>query len=163
MLLIKTFLFVTFIGVFLQDLKERHVYLLFFIPLTFCTSYLHYKNTTIAIFFKSLIINLGFITLLLSCIYLYSKYKLKTSIKNSFGLGDALFFIAISPAFYPFIFIFLFVFSLIFSLTLHLLLKKHSTRNTVPLAGYMSLFFCIVYLIEWGEITTSLYNFYYLG
>jgi hypothetical protein len=54
-------------------------------------------------------------------------------------------------------FIILFVFGLIFSLVLHLLLKKKSKHSTVPLAGYLSLFFSIAYVSHWGGILKSVY------
>jgi hypothetical protein len=40
------------------------------------------------------------------------------------------------------------VFSLVFSLVLHLALQYKNKEKTVPLAGYMSLFFGVVYAIS---------------
>jgi len=50
------------------------------------------------------------------------------------------------------------VFSLIFSLILHLFLSRNSTLKTVPLAGYMSLFFACVYTSNWFGLINSVYT-----
>jgi hypothetical protein len=65
-------------------------------------------------------------------------------INGSFGLGDVLFFIAICFSFPTVNFITIFVFAVFFSLAFFWTLKKRYHFSTVPLAGFMSLFFAIV-------------------
>ena len=91
-------------------------------------------------------------------ITLYSTHKLKTSIKNVIGLGDVFLFIAISVSFPTVTFIVMFVFSLLFALILHGILSKKE-NETVPLAGYMSLFFVLIYTAHWLGFYKSLYLF----
>ena len=95
------------------------------------------------------VINLVFVAVLLLVCYAYSSIKLKKNLlKDVFGLGDVLFFIFIAFSFSIISFFILFVFSLLFSLLLHFTLKNNQTEQTVPLAGYMSLFFGVVYGIS---------------
>ncbi len=144
--------------VLFQDTKERQVYW-FLCPLVgLCAGILLYQNTLSQLFYATIVINLAFVLILMTVIFLYSKLKLKTSISNTFGLGDSLLFFALIFSFSSISFIVLFVFGLIFSLILHLLLKKNSKHHTVPLAGYLSLFFAIVYISNWIGILESVYT-----
>ena len=77
--------------------------------------------------------------------------------EDTFGLGDLLLFIALAFTFASVSFIILFVFGLLFSLILHLLFKNKSKLKTVPLAGYLSLFFLVAYLSHWFGLLPTLY------
>ena len=144
--------------VLIQDIKERQVYW-FLCPLIgLCAGILLYQNTLPQLFYATIVINLVFVLILMGVIFLYSKLKLKTSISNTFGLGDSLLFFALIFSFSSISFIVLFVFGLIFSLVLHLILKKNSKHQTVPLAGYLSLFFAVAYLAYWMGILNSIYT-----
>ncbi|MEM9680624.1 MAG: hypothetical protein AAF901_09895, partial [Bacteroidota bacterium] len=91
-------------------------------------------------------------------VLLYSNIKLKTSITKTFGLGDALLFLALAFTFANISFLVLFIFGLVFSLLLHVLLKHYSKFSTVPLAGYLSLFFAITYMAHWMGFLKYLYT-----
>ena len=144
--------------VLLQDIKERQVYWFLFPIIGLCAAILFYNNTIPELFYTTVVVNFIFILLLLGAVLLYSKLKLKTSISNTFGLGDGLLFLALIFSFSSISFIILFVFGLIFSLVLHLILNKNSKHQTVPLAGYLSLFFSIAYLAHWFGILKSVYT-----
>ncbi|AUC77570.1 hypothetical protein [Olleya sp. Bg11-27] len=159
MIIIKLILLITFGAIFWQDKKERLVHWFLFPIIAFCSGILIHKNMIQELFFLTLIINLLFVTSLILVIYFYSKFKLKTSIINTFGLGDALLFIALSFTFSSVSFLVLFVFGLIFSLITHLALKPKIKQETVPLAGYLSLFFGLTYLSHWIGILPTLYTF----
>ncbi|MFD0963855.1 hypothetical protein [Pseudofulvibacter geojedonensis] len=83
---------------------------------------------------------------------------MKIHIKEAIGLGDILLFIALTCTFSLVSFITLFVSSLLFSLLLHLISSKGNKEKTVPLAGYMSLFFAISYIAYWSGLITNLYS-----
>lgn len=144
--------------VLIQDIKERQVYWFLFPLIGLCAGILLYQNTFSQLFYTTIVINLAFVLILLTVIFLYSKLKLKTSISNTFGLGDSLLLFAFIFSFSSISFIVLFVFGLIFSLILHLILKKNSRHQSVPLAGYLSLFFAIVYISNWIGILESVYT-----
>ena len=119
---------------------------------------LFYQNTLPELFFVSIQMNLLFLVVLTLIIYLYVKLKLKTKFLNTLGLGDLFLFLAISVSFSTLSFIVLFLSALIFSLVLHLILNKSQKTVTVPLAGYMSLFFLISYLFYCVVFVDNFYS-----
>lgn len=102
--------------------------------------------------------NLLFVGLLLVASMLYTKFR-KIDFKNTIGFGDILFFVFMAGSFSIVSFFVLFVFSLVFSLILHLVLSNGKKGATVPLAGYMSLFFGSVYAISFCFNATFLYAY----
>lgn len=142
-----------------QDIKDRKVFALLFLFFAVFGSSLHYQNTMPEVFFLTVAINLGFTAILLLMIYLYSKIKLKINITEALGLGDILFFIALALSFATITFITTFVFALVFSLLMHLFLKSKEHKITVPLAGYMSLFYIALFLGSWLGIIDNIYQY----
>jgi hypothetical protein len=160
MWLLKLLLLSVFFLILYQDCKYRKVFwflypivgiLVFLLHINFVPIYTALINAGINLLFTS--------TLLLVC-YLYAAVKLKKPLLNEvFGLGDLLFFISISFSFSIVSFFVLFVFSLIFSLLLHFVLKHKQIEITVPLAGYMSLFFGVIYGISFFYDCNFLYAY----
>lgn len=140
-----------------QDLKERQVFWFLFPIIGLCASILLYNNLLEPMFLITIIINQLFILMLIAILFLYSKFKLKTKLSHTFGLGDTLMFFALGFTFSSLSFIVLFIFSLIFSLILHLVLKSKFSNRTVPLAGYMSAFFTLTYVGHWLDIVPNPY------
>ena len=159
MLIIKILLISTSCFIFFQDLKERQVYWFLFPLFGICSAILFYKNTLPELFYSAISLNLLFVMTLLLVIYLYSRIKLKQKLKETFGLGDGLMFIGLAVTFATVSFLTVFVFALLFALLLHLALKQKSKNKSVPLAGYLSLFFAITYITQWSGFTSSLYIF----
>ncbi|ARV08201.1 hypothetical protein BTO05_00555 [Winogradskyella sp. PC-19] len=158
MILLKIILITGFALILFQDIKERQVYWFLFPLVALISGILFYNSTILELFIINVLVNLAMVVFLLTIVYSYSIFKLKTSPKNVFGLGDALLFIGLAFSFASISYIVIFVFSLIFSLLLHLLLKQKNKVTTIPLAGYMSLFFILVYVSNWTGITTNLYS-----
>jgi len=158
LVIVKCILLTTFLFVFFQDIKERQVYWFLFPIIGLCCGVLLYKKQIPEIVLYTVTTNVLFVVSLLVIVFMYSKFKLKTAFKNTFGLGDVLFFFAIAFSFSSISFIILFVFALIFSLVLHLFLKRKSTYKTVPLAGYMSLFFACIYVTHWLGFINTIYS-----
>lgn len=147
------------LGVILyQDYKNRLVYW-FLYPITGILVFaiqLHY--IPIELVFVNSVLNISFVTFLLAVCFIYLKLK-KMSFQNSFGMGDVLFFIFISFSFATVSFIVLFVFALLFSLVLHFVFKNKNQLKTVPLAGYMALFFAAVYIVTFCSDSNFLYAY----
>jgi Type IV leader peptidase family len=156
MLIVKIILILSLGYILYQDIKERQVYWFMFPISALCFGILFYRNTLQELFYVSVLINFIFVSLLLGFVYLYTKIKLKTDFNTVFGYGDVLLFIGLSLSFSSVSFIIIFISSLIFSLVLHLVTKKQSM--TVPLAGYMSLFFGLTYVAFWFGFINSLYS-----
>lgn len=156
---LKLLLVAVFFMVFCQDYKDRFVYWFLYPIIGLLVFILQIGFVTI---FSALInvgLNLLLVFFLLLVSYLYSKIRLQASFKDVFGEGDVLFFIFISFSFATVSFLVLFVFSLFFSLLLHLLFKHKNTDKTVPLAGYMSLFFGSIYVLSFFCETNYLYAY----
>ncbi len=141
-----------------QDLKTRTVYWFLFPVLLVMLGMLHYKSVLPMHFTYAVGINLGVILLILTTLYIYTILRIKKPFfKEVFGLGDALYFLALAMALPTVTFIIVFVFSLLFSLLIWLILKKNSKYDTIPLAGYMSLFLMLIFTITWSSNSINLY------
>jgi hypothetical protein len=158
MVAVKIIAMLSLMTVAYQDIKERSVYWFVFPIIAFAFGYLYFINTFFAFFWRTILVNLGIVTLVLLILHAYTKFKLKTNLPSVFGLGDALLFFAICVAFPSVSFVIFFVFSLLFSLLLHFVLKTQTKVQSVPLAGYMSLFFIGIYLAYWSGVLTNIYS-----
>ncbi len=157
-LIIKIGLIVSFGIIFFQDLKYRQVYWFLFPLIGLFVGILFYFKTLPELFYTSVLINLLFVSMLLGIVFFYTKLKLKTKFDNVIGLGDILMFIALIFGSASITFIILLPSALIFSLAIHMVVSKKQKTVTVPLAGYMSLFFGITYLSFWFGIIDTLYQ-----
>lgn len=157
-ILIKVVLIITFGIIFFQDIKDRMVYWFLFPLVGLCVGILFFLKTLPELFYTSVLLNLVFVSMLLGIVFLYTKFKLKTTFSHAIGLGDVLFLFTLVFACASVSFMILLPAALIFSLTLHLFLSKNKKNVTIPLAGYMSLFFGITYLGFWFGIIDSLYQ-----
>lgn len=158
MILCKVILIISFVIVFWQDVKSREVYWFLFPIIGICSGLLYFFNTMPELFLIAFFMNLFFVSILLLVIHLYSRYKLKSSFRASIGSGDIFLFFALSVSFSSVSFITCFILSLCFALVLHLFFNKSYNTKTVPLAGYISLFFSLIYMGSW----TGLINFLYI-
>jgi hypothetical protein len=156
-MLIKTILILTLGIVWIQDSKERQVYWFLFPIIGGLCGFLFYNSTLTELFLASVALNSVFIFILILIVFLYSTFKLKTAFLSTIGLGDLLFFAGISLSFSTVSFIFIFICALIFSLIMHLIVKRKAIITTVPLAGYMSLFFLLTYISFWSGFIDDLY------
>lgn len=154
---VKAIIVLLLVIIFVQDYKDRLVNWFLYPIMGILTFILFLKEVPFPVIGITLAINITFIGTLLSICVLYAKYKLGQKITNVIGLGDILFFFCIALSFSFISFIILFIFSLIFSLLLHYILKSKNENKTVPLAGYMSLFFAAVFLISFFTDSKLLY------
>ena len=103
---------------------------------------------------------IGLTLVILVILALYIKWRLGSfSFSNAIGLGDILFLFAIAVGFPPVSYITLLAFGLVFALIIHQAISylskkpiktdKTTTQHTVPLAGYLALFFCGILLVHW--------------
>lgn len=146
----KIILIIVFLLIFAQDYKHRLVYwfLYFLVGIVSFLLQLTWFNWPIVAVNAGL--NICFVSIFLIIGFIYARLiKKEPFLNHSIGSGDVFLFFSICFLFPTFTFILFFVFSLIFSLVIHLLLKKrYSFHQTVPLAGYMSLFFSFVLLFS---------------
>lgn len=142
-----------------QDIKERAVWWFLFPIILMAAGYLHFQQSVFEIFWKQILINIAAFAIIFSLAFIYAVLKLKVNfLREATGLGDLLFFFALSFAFPIGSFLTLLVFSMLFSLMLHLLLPQKENGTTVPLAGYAALFFVFIYLSYWSGYYPNLYQ-----
>ncbi len=137
-------LLILFLIIFLQDVKERQVYLFLLISTILLGGFIYLFKTILAVYLINVSINLVFVLLLFCLLKIYSKFKLNKNVFEVIGSGDFLFFIVFAVSFPTVSFFVLFSISLIFSLLLFLILKFKLKSKTVPLAGFQALFLFIV-------------------
>jgi hypothetical protein len=160
MWLLKFSLIGVFAFIFYQDYKDRKVYWFLYPIVGVLVFVVQIMVVPICSIFVNTGFNLLFVSILLTVCYLYALLKLKKSLlKEVFGLGDVLFFIFIAFSFSIVSFFILFVFSLVFSLLLHIVFQDKQIEKTIPLAGYMSLFFGVVYVISFFCDSNLLYAY----
>jgi len=121
--------------------------------------YLHFYHSSLQPFLWSATLNILIVAIIIFILFLYSKLKLKRPLKDAFGLGDFLFFLAIAIGFPTITFAVLFSFSLFFSLTLFLIIKKSLKEKTAPLAGLQALFLSLIFLLHWTFNFMNLYQY----
>jgi len=158
MWLLKLFIVGLFLIIFIQDFKDRNVFWFLYPSVGVLAFVLHIDSVTFYTALLNISLNLLFVLCLLLICYIYSRFKMQKSfLKEVFGLGDVLFFVFIAFSFSIVSFIILFVFALVFALLLHFIFQNKKTEKTVPLAGYMSLFFGVIYCLTFFMN----YNFLY--
>ncbi|WP_159090725.1 hypothetical protein [Aquimarina aquimarini] len=156
--MVKILSLVVLAAIAYQDLSDRKVYTFVFPVLIGLLGYLHYQSVEIITFISAICINIAMLTIIIGLLYLYTIVKIKRPFfEEVFGMGDVLFFVALAIGFPTMTFIILFVFSLIFSLLVWLVLKKRAKHDSVPLAGYMSIFFGVLFIMQWVTNSLTLY------
>lgn len=174
-LLIKVITLVSLLAIFYQDQKERQVFWWLFGIAMVVLPLLHFWTVGSLQFSIHIGINLTVLGLLLGVLLLYTKIRMpQYSFFQVFAIGDLLFLTALALGFSTLSFITLLVFGLLFSLVLHQfwkgMLSRKQTNNTlkiskntqdltatVPLAGYLALFFTGVLMIHWLGFYDALY------
>lgn len=139
-------------GMFIQDIKYRHIHILLPLITFFSAVYSIGQKYNAWLFLKIILSNIMFIiaTVFIMAVYMSLKNRvILNPFKNYFGLGDLLFYIAISPFFILYNYILFFIFSLVFVLVAHYIFKKYMVNKTIPLAGYASV---LVLFILAGDI-----------
>ncbi len=132
-----------------EDIKERAVYWFWFPVLGILLGYEHYTNTQFGYFIFSISMNIILILTILSVLYIYAKWKMKKSfLEEAFGIGDMFLFFALGVGFPMMTFVISFVCALIFALIISVTLRLKKQKMTVPLAGYMSLFFAVIFIVD---------------
>ncbi|QXP58401.1 prepilin peptidase [Olleya sp. HaHaR_3_96] len=132
-----------------QDFKMRQIHVLLPILLLFLSVMINYIFEELS--FKDTIYNIGFIAVNIIGLSLYFSIKNKkfiNPIDESIGLGDILFFLAITPLFTLKPFIVFFVVSLLLTLLFYSIVNAIKKTSTIPLAGYLSIFLMAFLIIR---------------
>lgn len=125
--------------IFWQDSKLRHIHvvlpIIVFVSAYFLTNYLQNNLKLIGV-------NVLFFCITIALLTLYMSLKNKgflNPFQNYFGLGDVLFYIAITPLFLLYNYVLFFITSLLFAIVMQFVLRKWIKKDSVPLAGLSAL------------------------
>lgn len=143
------FLLAALIFVFFQDWKYRRIHVVLPLSIFLASLYLIYLKS---LSFKNMLLNTAFFLVTLSILVLYMSLKSRKFLnpfEHYFGLGDLLFYVAVTPLFILPNFIVFFILSMIFALVLQLAFKKMMAAHTVPLAGFSALFLGMVLIRDY--------------
>lgn len=143
-----------------QDIKDRMVYWILFPILGLFLGISYWLKSTPDTYFILCAANVVLVSCLLGILWVYTKLIRNTGFLNTtFGLGDVLFLYAFALGFPPVSFTILLSFSILFALLAHLVFSIWKRKDTIPLAGYMSLFLGVVFI--WSILNPNL-NLYLL-
>jgi hypothetical protein len=144
---------------FYQDIKHRHIHIIAPVVLFSCTAYAAFKNYNEA-FLNIILLNLAFLFITFAALIGYMSVRRKKFLnpfKNYFGLGDLLFYVAVSPLFLLHNYVLFFIASLIFTLVLFYFFKRIINAASIPLAGFASVLLaallCFDILVKGYSIT----------
>jgi hypothetical protein len=140
-------LLLSLLFVFFQDWKYRRIHVTLPIAIFSLSFYIIQQQSNIVL--KIMSYNTVFFLITLSVLTIYMSLKNKQFLnpfQNYFGLGDLLFYIAITPLFLLQKYILFFILSMIFAVVMQLGLKKIIKQESVPLAGFSALFLIMIIL-----------------
>lgn len=160
--MLRAILIVLLLVVFYQDYKDQMVswYLFPLLAIAFGINFYVMIGEHLSYFLYSIAFNCCMVFLILLILFLYSRLKMKMQfINTTFGLGDILMLFAIAVGFPSYTYLILLSVSILFALICHFALKKRYTYQTIPLAGYLSLFFSLVLLMDYIHFSPNLYTY----
>lgn len=160
--MLKAILIVLLLAVFYQDYKAQLVswYLFPLTAIAFGINFYVMIGENLPYFLYSVAFNCCMVLLVLLVLFLYSRLKMKMKFINAaFGVGDVLMLFAIAFGFPPYTFLILLSISVLFALGCHFILKRKYPYRTVPLAGYMALFFSVLLAVDHMPFFPNLYAY----
>jgi hypothetical protein len=157
MIIVLILLFLSLGLIFWQDNKMRQIHVVLPVVVFLC-AFVFIKNFPSN--YTIVLSNLIFLFTTFAALITYMSIKNKKYInpfKNYFGLGDLLFYIAISPLFLLKSYIVFFVCSMIFAIVIQYLFKKYIAQDSVPLAGLSAVLLIFIILndtlFSWYQVT----------
>lgn len=135
--------------IFYQDVKSRSVHLVLFISLFMVGLFQQFLYVFNFYALLKIVLFLGVNIAGLFIYYSIKNKKIFNPIDNGIGLGDVVFFLAIAPFFEFRNYMLFFISGLIISIVLYgfsVLYKKK--QQTIPLAGYLSFYLGIAFILE---------------
>jgi len=143
------FLIGTLFFVLYYDIKKRTIHFILPLLIFFLATLINYMSISLRL--SDIVYNISFVLINIFGVTLYFSLKAKAlvnPVNDSIGLGDIVFFIAITPLFNLKTFILFFIIGLLFSLLIHGIALLFKKAKTIPLAGYLSLFLVISLLMK---------------
>ena len=134
-----------------QDFKTRTIHVI--LPILVFITAIIINQFSVDLSYTVILQNTLFILINIIALVGYFSFKNKRIVNPvdvQIGLGDIVFFLAITPLFNLKTFILFFIASLFFSLITHTLFTLFKKVETIPLAGYMSLFLIGNFIVKYA-------------
>ena len=128
---------------FWQDWKYRRIHVLLPVVLF---AFMIFQTKEI-FNYKTLAFNIIFFCLIFAFLVVYMSIKAKAFLnpfEHYFGLGDVLFYLAVTPFFMLREYAIYFIASMVFAIVMQTFFIKKTTQETVPLAGFSSLLLLMI-------------------
>ncbi|MGH1387341.1 prepilin peptidase [Kordia sp.] len=155
---LTTVLLILFVVISIQDFKHRAIHAYLLVVIAIISILINYIEPLLSLY------EIGKSITFLSCtsigfmIYQTIKNKhLKNPIDTSIGLGDILFFVAITPLFQIHNYVLFFILGLFLSILLFMIVQKKRADTTIPLAGYLSLFLIVCFGLKLFNIVNPFF------
>ncbi len=103
-------------------------------------------------FWIDLFYNMMFLFVLLVMLYFYFTVRdksFKMPLKERLGIGDIVFFIAVTPLFYLKDFMLFFITGMLMSILQHLVFQRFMRTKTIPLAGFLANYLLLILIIHY--------------
>lgn len=131
---------------FFQDWRHRKIHIGLPVAVFLISFFLVYETPELI---RIIALNAAFFLIILSLLVVYMSIKNKqfsNPFRHYFGLGDLLFYLAVTPLFVLRNYVLFFILSMLFAIVLQLAFRKRMQHPTVPLAGFSALFLILVIL-----------------
>ncbi|GGX27281.1 hypothetical protein [Aquimarina muelleri] len=141
-----------------QDITSRHIHIVLPILIFGISFYLNMDVIDYLDIIKStsfLVINFIVITVY----FTIKKTKLLNPFKHYIGIGDLLFLIGVTPMFSFRNYVLFFITGMLFTLIIYAIFKKKYKQDTIPLAGYLSIFALILIVVDFSFPINLFYGF----
>ena len=171
MLFVKIALIMALLSICYQDIRERLIYLFLFPICAMCFAFLSYNTIGVSFFKDHLPVNVLMIFIMITTVRVLYKIKYGERLSEEvIGMGDYFMLFVICFAFGTSAFIMFSLASLISALVVYVVIKKlrlqeHPNKKAsmaeianIPLAGYMAIFFALLFSAQWLVGITSFYN-----
>jgi hypothetical protein len=167
MYLLKLFILVILMTVFIQDLRFRAVYWFLFpvLLLSFVVLNMSAGGQGLQLIAKTSLINIGFLSVQLIGLNIYFSFKMggwRNVAGGLLGWGDILLLYTVAFALPVISFIFFYVASLIFALVCwavyNMFCSDEKKSKNIPLAGLQAFFLAVVLSINWWLLPMNILN-----
>lgn len=158
MIIVKIILVITFALILYQDVTERMVYWFLFPLSGLLSAILFYDSVLPEVFAINVAMNLLLTLFIFILTVLIAKYIIKKPLYEVIGIGDLILYVALAFSFATVSYYVIFISSLLFTFALGIVFSKFRKIVTVPVGGYVSLFFMIAHLSYWTGVSNNLYS-----
>lgn len=162
LLILNILLLVLLGGTVYQDFKYREIHVLLIVGIFFVALGLVWiTDKELLAFLRPFLFVVVVTAVLWSYISIRQK-KLINPFDHHIGLGDILFFAAITPLFDLHSYILFFISSMILAISFSLVFKEYVRQRLIPLAGILACLLMFLKIISWGLGEEIFYKFNFL-